>query len=84
MLTAEQLKIASNLDRWDLRDMLLTAGYSGLSLAGANFLGLDNSHRFCYNATLYDESGTGEFGTAMIRVHWAQDGSTMLVDFDGQ
>ena len=60
MILADELNKLVTLDRNQLSDILAHTGYFGIVFKSVKFLGLTNGGDFCYSATYFDESGTGE------------------------
>ena len=60
MLTAEKLKVLTELGPKGLAVFLERSGYTGVSFKSAQFVGLTNGGQLCYRVVYHDEAGTGE------------------------
>ena len=70
MITAEQLKNLSNLDRYELARLLISSGYEGETLESVRFLGLTNGAEFCYTVSYFDDSRDGELTGGKVFVKY--------------
>lgn len=60
MILANELTRYTQIDRYELSNILARSGYSGMSFKSAKFLGITNGGNFCYSVKYFDESGEGE------------------------
>ena len=60
MILANELTKYTELDRYEIRNILARSGYTGMSFNSVKFVGLTNSGDFCYRVTYFDDSGNGE------------------------
>ncbi len=59
MITAERLQLLTSYNSGALARTLESCGYSGMSFAGAKFLGITNGGQFCYKVEFQEEDQRG-------------------------
>lgn len=81
MITADKVKILAELGPKGLAVFLAQSGYSGCSFKTAKFLGITNGGQFCYQATYYDEAGTGETETTKVFLSYDHVNDSVTADY---
>lgn len=60
MIHANELTKYTELDRYEISNILARSGYTGCSFNSVKFLGITNGGDFCYSVKYFDDDGTGE------------------------
>lgn len=60
MILANEITKYTELDRYEISNILADSGYRGCSFNSVKFLGLTNSGNFCYSVKYFDDAGEGE------------------------
>ena len=78
MITAERLKVLTNLDRHYLTGFIQAAGYKKDRFTGAKFLGITNGGQFCYLVTYVENK---EIHTTKVFVTYDPTADKVSVDY---
>lgn len=81
MLTAEKIQKLITLSPAGLSKALQRSGYSGCAFETSKFLGITNGGQFCYSATFFDESGTGEIESTKVFISYDHGTEAVVADF---
>ena len=81
MITAEKLESLTTLGPKSLAKILDKSGYSMCSFQTAKFVGITNAGQFCYLATWFDESGTGNLEKSKVFITYDHSTETMSAEF---
>lgn len=60
MILANEIIKYTELDRYEISNILADSGYRGCSFNSVKFLGLTNSGNFCYSVKYFDDAGVDE------------------------
>ncbi len=80
MLSADKIRQAIELDKYDLIRVLARSGYTGCSFQAAEFLGLTNGGQFCYRVDYWDDYGTEKLTAGKVFV-WYDGEGRLVADY---
>lgn len=81
MLTADKVKMLTTLGPTGLVMFLASSGYTGCSFKQSKFLGITNGGEFCYQATYFDDAGTGEEETTKVFLKYNHVSDSITADY---
>ena len=81
MLTADKLKVLTELGPKGLAVFLERSGYTGASFKTAQFVGLTNSGQFAYRVVYFDEAGTGKDEVGKVFVSYDHTNEKITADY---
>lgn len=81
MLTADKVKLLTTMGATSLKMTLASSGYTGCAFKSAKFLGITNGGQFCYQATYFDDAGTGEDETCKVFITYDHANDRITADF---
>lgn len=80
MITADKLKVLTELGPKGLAVFLERSGYTGCSFKKAVFVGITNGGQFAYKVTYHDDSGEGE-EVGKVFISYDQSTDRITADF---
>jgi len=81
MITADKLKVLTELGPKGLAVFLERSGYTGASFKSAKFVGITNGGQFAYRVTFYDEAGTGKDEVGKVFVSYDHSNDKITADY---
>ena len=81
MLTAEKLKVLTELGPHGLAVFLEHSGYTGASFKSVQFVGLTNGGQFAYRVVYFDETGTGKEEVGKVFVTYDHTNEKIIADY---